>query len=343
MYHNERQLPITEGVKEKIAPLHGISRISNSTAAKAALIAALAAGTGCGGNVDSNDNLINQVNDIGCDPVPTCPRPYLSGAGAFSEDTYLNDQRWFRVNPETNEIIVVCDPTERDFCEEGETPAEDGCSPPVCPGAQESMCDPVPSRKEQNAPYRGANLANYPTSSEHYQNLPWIQENKLDYPVIFDSAPDCEAGETPEGDSYYRCDMIPTCESTIPYCEPLRRCEPGESPVTCEQSYARYGNIDDCHTHANNINQITGAYYIDMSPYWDNNNICGEQYDPDLNEYFYSPPAVTVNCLPVRECANGEEPYRTSITVNVDCGQWGSWTTVSGDYAPSCDPIKSCE
>lgn len=321
--------------------LPGISRMANSAAARVALVAALSS-PGCGSEVTTYDIVQTGTPTKpvpACSPIPDCPSPTIGVPNTEQPSFYDESGRWRRINPVTGEQFKVCEPVKRDFCEEGENPQDDGCELPVCENA--TMCDPIQSIKKGSMgrfPY----LANFPRSSGDAFLINYAYNNDVDYPVIYDNVPDCEPSETPKGDSYYSCDLIETCEDTIPYCDPLPRCKEGESPISCKENIDgnQYGSqeacLEDVYRTANMLSQnaLEGYQLADAG--------CQEEYDESIDEYFWKAPAVDVVCLPTRECEEGEIPVETTSEVDVDCGKWGSWTSYN-NYAASCDPIKSCD
>jgi len=340
---NERQFSVDTSINDATTTPHsmpGIVRISNKASAQAALVlvGAMAVTGGCGGKVTVDGNSTIQVQGETCSPIADCPNPKLSAQGEY-ENYYDLSGRWRRYDPTTGEQFKVCEPTQRDFCQEGENPQDDGCEPAVCKNIE--PCDPIPSRKKDGAAYRLPDRANFPTSSTHASLLPWIYSDTTLYPVIYDNTPDCAPGEkTPDGETYYTCDQLPTCEKTIPYCDPLPRCEEGESPVTCEPPGGAYGVEQDCINSLNETINLFSFYGLDLSP--GANNMCEPEWDSSVNETAYTLPKITMNCLPTPECKDGEQPTDSTLTTQINCEKWGSWLS-SYTYAPSCDPIESCK
>ncbi len=320
------------------------SRAAYSTVSRAALLAALvtAGTTGCGSEVTTYD--IVQAGTPtepvpACSPIPDCPIPTIGVPDTEEPSFYDQSGRWRRIDPVTGEQFKVCEPVKRDFCEEGENPQDDGCEPPVCENA--TMCDPIQSAEKGSAgryPY----LANFPRSSVDAFLINYAYNNDVDYPTIYDITPDCEPGETPEGDSYYSCDLIETCEDTIPYCDPLPRCKEGESPISCEENVGGYSYYDKEVCLEDLYKTVDMLYQNGLEGYQLADAGCQEEYDESIDEFVWRAPLVNVACLPTRECEEGEIPVVTTSTVDVDCGKWGSWVSYS-DYTASCDPIKSCD
>lgn len=319
-----------------------VSRVRNRIAAGTLMV--LASLSSACGKVTTEENIIIEVNeDIGCTPVPECPEPKISifgGPKEASEKFYIQSQRWFRINPETEEIIKVCDPTPRDYCEEGENPQEDGCDPPLCEGVQEAMCDPVPSLSP-NGPYRFPSQANYPTGPISQSTRIYIYNNLTDNPIIFDNVSDCGPDESPNGETYYSCDVIPTCEETIPYCDPLPRCKAGQSPIACtEEPGQKFSSEEQCTEFL--YGEVQSMSHDFSTSSWFSDLECKMVYDESINENVYKLPNIEVVCKVTPECQEGEIPEKTTRTVPIDCGEWGSFSSVD-EYAATCDPIKSCD
>lgn len=292
------------------------------------------ASANCGGSVQVEGD---QMEILGCDPVPDCPD--IPSPINPKANFYLDSKRWARIDPESGEVKKVCEPVERDFCSEGQDPEIDKCSLPVCEGAV--ACDPIPSRAK-NGGYRWPERANYPTSSEQAYSIIYVEHDETRHPIIYDSAPDCEPGESPIGESYYSCDIIPTCpeEEQIAYCEPLRRCEPGESPIVCEEKDRSviFEDEQTCKDFMNDVGAFFWRYSLDVSPVMD--AACISEMTPHGFEA-YRPPVMTIQCLPTPECENGEIAQTITRSIPIDCGRWGSWVS-EYSYGLSCDPIKSC-
>jgi hypothetical protein len=316
-----------------------INRVSNATLARAmATVACLTGLSACEGEVTAIKN--------GCSPVPNCPAVELNaqGPGNF----YASSHRDRRVNPETHEIIRVCEPAVRDFCTGDRTPAQDHCELPVCANAV--ACDPIPSRSSNTESYRDIDVANFPINNDNVGSQWDYLDSAMFYdiynfPVIFDNTPDCKLGqgEKPvEGASYLTCDPLPTCDSTIAYCDPTPRCKPGESPIFCTGNGLKFGPEQEyfCQEALAQTDYIFSMSGIDVTPLYE--TACLPETDPDSGLIFYTIPSITKTCLPIPECQTGEVPYNTNIVVPVVCGQL-NWISDSGPYTASCDRIKSCK
>lgn len=287
--------------------------------------------------------------NVSCDPIPYCPEVNMKGVGPIGpnqgKDYFNASGRWQRFNPQTGKATEVCQPIQNVTCADDQTSEKDGCAPPICESAK--ACDPIPSRKDMDG-YRTPDQANFPTSSNAANALPYILNDSVNFPVIYDNSPDCKLEgspneKSPQGETYYSCDVIPTCppDKIIPYCDPLPRCKEGQSPVSCdvEPNSQRYSFQDDCTQVINNTNNFLGWYRLDANPII--GQMCQPQFDPSINETFYSIPIMNVVCLPTRECADGEIPTNTFASIPMNCNGV-TWT--SEQYASlSCDPIKSCK
>jgi hypothetical protein len=268
--------------------------------------------------------------ELGCSPVPDCPTFNIPG----ESNLYYHRGLFMRENSATGDLYQVCAPNERNLCEDGQTPANDGCELPVCDNAK--ACDPVPSRKE-NEFVINLDRANIPTSTlevlyghRHFDTP--------SYPVIYDNVPDCAPGQSSEGSSHFSCDPIPTCEKTFDVCRDLPRCQPGESPITCTEMPGEFLSEQQCLDYLVRSYGHLGQHYLTV---YQVKEMCTPEFDPVINQNVYRPPIMEVKCLPVPECQPGERPVSRTLNINFDCGKWGSW--ISNDtYAPSCDPIKSC-
>lgn len=333
-----------------------LNRVSNRISAKVALLLSALAASSCGGNVTVGDNMLGDYPDAqapdaqapdaehACSPVPNCPAVPVSiyNPQQPDEDYYFETDRWYRINPETKDVTIVCEPVHKEECAPGQTPQKDNCTIPICKDAK--TCDPVPSAKSKDQPWRMPYVANLPINSDSSFYNPFEFENHQRYPIIFDNTPDCAPGETPATESYYTCDIIPTCEKTIPYCDPLPRCNPGQSPISCEESpkMQRFSYKDDCTENYNNLINWLAMQGVNPDPITLNADLCEKKHDDSINEDYYQMPLISVNCRHIPECADGEVPVKKAAEIYYDCGKWyqGSQTF---DYAPSCDPIKSCK
>lgn len=357
-----------------------ISRVNNRVGAGVLMVLSSVAGTSCGGRAMETTILYNNKDDAGsknndgnniegtlpdggdikgtpleeagvtiidkgCSNVPVCPDPKVSlyaGPHEPNENFYTWDRRWFRVDPSTNEIIKVCEPVNPDFCEEGENPEDDGCDAPVCDGVQEAMCDPIPSRVP-DGPTRRPDQANFPTKHIRSDIIKYIREDTVGYPVIFDNVPDCGPnGEPKEGETYYSCDLIPTCEKTIDYCDPLPRCKEGQSPIVCtDVPKAEYPSEETCYDNLYESLYGVGHYGIDTGM-WFSDLTCFPRTDENTGKTVYPLPTVEVVCRVEPECEEGEMPHIITRETPLDCGKWGFHTSIT-KRSGSCDPIKSCD
>jgi hypothetical protein len=331
------------------------NRISNRASAKVvALLAALAgiSNVSCGGKVEVNEEIIvveapdAQAPDaqVVCDPIPNCPAVPVSiyNSNPPDENFYFETDRWYRINPETKEVIVVCEPIHKQECQEGQDPQKDKCSIPVCKDAK--TCDPIPSMAGKNQPWRMPYQANLPSNSDFSHYNPFEFDDAGRYPMIFDNVSDCPNGVFPESETYYTCDILPTCEKTIPYCDPIPRCQPGQSPISCEDSptMQRYSYKGTCQEDYNNIVSWLARQGINPDPITLNADLCEEKYDSANNEKYYQMPLITIDCRNISECTDGEVPVKKSVDINLHCGKWYTGTETY-DYSLSCDPIKSCK
>lgn len=275
-----------------------------------------------------------------CSAVASCPefKPTWPPSQNPHYNEYLFSGRWVRHNPETGEEYKVCEPLERDFCEGDEMPQENMCEPPLCPDVQ--PCDPIPSRGSENEPVRRPQQAGFPTNSQH-PYIDHIYGNPDAFPIIFDDIPDCtpeRAELLKQGASYYHCDLLPTCEEKIPYCEPLPRCEDLQSPLSCstDGSYL-FGDLASCRDYMDRVRNLIRHWGVDIGPVLD--RACQPSGDGTDG---YRPPIIDVVCLPTPECKPGERPGLTPRAGVVDCEGLGMWTSTD-PFAPSCDPIPSCK
>ncbi len=329
--------------------------IRNQTAVLA-LSALAALSAGCGGKSTSEQTVI--IEDIGCNPVPPCP---LTKHSEWSDsptpvqhyEFFDQSGRWRRFDPKTGAAVIVCDPYPLPKCEEGQTPDEDGCSAPTCESALEEMCDPIPSFQHDGMyMQQGFTHANIPTSSNNYYPDPsYYNETNQDYPIIFDRVVDAKEGDeifsANEGESIYRKDIIPTCdkENQIQACRELPRCKENESPISCTVSpnahtVTQRSNCSDY--QMDEAAKFLAAYGFSIDPPNDyNNGLCFEGFDSNANEVFFVVPNYTINCLPVRECNEGEDP-ETAVEKAFDVTCDGATFKTTFKMA-NCDPIKSCE
>ncbi len=311
-----------------------------------------------------------QVAKLPCNPIPYCPEVKLNSGSLFSQNYYLQSGRWFRVNPLTHKIHKVCEPVKGTPCDEakGQTPQKDGCDLPVCDDA--TMCDPIPSSKVDpmyEGPAFMRDFANFPKTVYGQSNMPnngfyssyWFGSSIFDgtpdpisYPMIFDNVPDCKVGEKPkEGESYYTCDVIPTCAPTIPYCEPLPRCEPSQSAISIISQGSEGGtpavSSETCAQDLNSsLTSLTSHYHVDVALALE--KLCGPDGPYPKNHAFTV--TAEMHCLPIPECKPGEKPVKSStpLPITIDLGTLGmvaSTTgpnTIFGGYIPSCEPIPSC-
>lgn len=310
------------------------------------------------------------VNKLPCNPIPYCPEVKLNSAALFSQNYYLQVGRWFRVNPLTHKIHKVCEPVKGTPCDEkkGETPQKDGCDLPVCDDA--TTCDPIPSSKVDPM-YEGPaflrDFAHFPKTIYGQSNMPndgfsssyWFGSSIFDgtpdpikYPMIFDNVPDCKPGQKPkEGESYYTCDIIPTCDATIPYCEPLPRCEPSQSALSIIsqgfESGAPAVSSETCAQNlASSLTWLTSHYHVDVALALE--KLCGPDGPYPKNHAFTV--TAEMHCLPISACKPGEKPVKSStpLPITIDLGALGTVAsttgpnTIFGGLVPSCEPIPSC-
>jgi len=349
-HHEGLQNPDQQNVKAKTPGAS--SRFSNvlnvlRTAARTSpvLVALLGgADAGCSSvNVDASPGSTVE----GCSPMPDCPNfpPYPNA----TESLYDSSGRWRRIDPTTHKEFMVCDPTVRNFCADGQTPEADGCSLPVCENAK--TCDPIPSSPSHDV-WRSPDHANFPTSTDQYFNigLNYVYENETLYPTIYDNVPVCQPDESPAGETYYSCDVIPTCpeEKLLKYCDPLPRCADGQQSIKVEdQTNFAFGDLSQCLDYMNTAEFITETR--------GSVSIFGKQNETSLSvtacagevsngTTLYRPPRVEVVCIPTRECLPGEVTASTHhfLVQHIDAGKWGSWTSTSGGYELTCDPIPTC-
>ena len=302
-----------------------------------------------------------------CSPTPYCPDPKLGLTPFDTYNYYLQSGRWFRVDPTTHQVHKVCEPVKMPVCDEtkGETPEQNGCDLPRCADAK--TCDPIPSSKVDPmyvGPAFMRNFANYPQAL--YAQSNFLDQNyagsgnsmfdgsldALNFPMIFDNVPDCKPGEKPkEGESYYTCDIIPTCAQAIPYCEPLPRCAPGQAAMSFIPGGTENGapeiTVDNCiNTVKSRLGFLTSPYHIDPTPAIE--KLCGPSGLNPKNHVFVV--QAQVNCLPVRECNPGEIPVdtKTPLPITLNLGALGTVASTTGpNYEfggniPSCEPIPSC-
>lgn len=317
-----------------------------------------------GGDTSSADAQDTQQPKLPCSPIPYCPDIKLPFVPWTSVNYYLQVGRWFRVDPTTHKIHKVCEPVKGIPCDEkkGETPEKDGCDLPVCDDAK--MCDPIPSSKVNpmyESPAFQRDFADFPqvkyAQSTAYDNgissSYWFGSSLFDgtpdpvsHPMIFDNVPDCKVGEKPkEGASYYTCDIIPTCEKTIPYCEPLPRCEPGQAAISIISQDSESGlpaiSSETCVANLeSSLTWMTFPYHVDATPALE--KLCGPDGLYPKNHAFTV--TATMNCLPVPACKPGEKPVESStpLPITIDLGTLGKVASTTGSYAPSCEPIPSC-
>ena len=166
--------------------------------------------------------------------------------------------------------------------------------------------------------------ANLPTDSSFSFYNPFEFENRQRYPIIFDKTPDCAPGESPAAESYYTCDLIPTCKETIPYCDPLPRCNPGQSPISCEENanMERFSNKNDCDKQYNNVINWLGWQGVNSDPLTIYAELCEKKHDGSINEDYYQMPLITVNCRHIPECSDGEVPVEKPLDLYLQCGKW---------------------
>ncbi len=329
-----------------------VKRIFNRISAKVTVLLSTLAAASCGGKVEVDENIIiidtpdAQTPDApeACNPIPNCPAVPVSiyDPQQTDPDYYFESDRWYRINPETQEVTIVCEPVHKQECSPGQNPHEDNCTIPVCKDAK--TCDPIPSAKSKDQPWRMPYSANLPTDSSFSFYNPFEFENRQRYPIIFDKTPDCAPGESPAAESYYTCDLIPTCKETIPYCDPLPRCNPGQSPISCEENanMERFSNKNDCDKQYNNVINWLGWQGVNSDPLTIYAELCEKKHDGSINEDYYQMPLITVNCRHIPECSDGEVPVEKPLDLYLQCGKWYTGTTTF-DYAPSCDPIRSCK
>lgn len=299
------------------------------------LAALLPVGAAACGSATVDGNVVN-----GCSPIPDCPPVDVSIGGPYhNDDYYLTADRWTRTDPNTGNITKVCDPTDRDFCEGDQTPQTDGCELPVCENAK--ACDPIPSRPDEKSAQIALDQANLPVTpvgSDFLYN--YVDKDPVQFPVVYDNAPDCPPDYPIQPNSYLTCDPIPTCDDTFAYCRPLPRCAEGESPITCEDSQnPHFSTQEECVNQAADFGPWASRYglnFFDIA-----SALCIPEVDPNTGEDGWALPAITVKCLPTPECAPGEIPANTTLNTVLDCNKWGKLPS-SYTYAPSCDPVKSC-
>ncbi|MBD3330851.1 hypothetical protein GF354_04975 [Candidatus Peregrinibacteria bacterium] len=315
-----------------------------------ALATTLSALPGCG----SDCRAFEEENFEQCSVVAACPEPGLPSW--YSDNNYYLDQdRWVRINPVTSEAIKVCEPIKGIVCRDGETPDVDDCMKP-CEGVEAAVCDPVPSRQDPMEPYNFLNQANVPTSSLDWGS--WIdpQENRIDYPVVYDNPPDCEEGQNNEGETYLVCDEVSTCpeDQQIDYCRPQARCEEGQSPISCSSVEGYAATEETCQRITDQTIRMLNYYQL-LSDYTDeelvdslHNFVCDPQTgDP---EAVHQIPEVKIDCLPTPECEGDQRPEYITREIQLRCeyttsdGVTHTWERdTQNDWSSTCDPIKSCE
>lgn len=280
-----------------------------------------------------------------CTSVQYCPQPYKTFNDYQDNNYYLNSGRWIRIDPVTGITYKVCEPLKGKICDDNETPATDNCLLPECEDS--TTCDPIPAKATKDAPERYPDQANFATSVG-FDGPPFpmnINENNFSFPVIYDNIPDCEPNEEPVQPPWfdYGCDLIPTCEQTIPYCDPLPRCKPNQSPIHCQEQNLKLGDAEMCWDKMDAVDMFfMQAYGLDF-PYYAKDKLCEPNPNGDI-----SPPRIVIDCLPTPECKDGEFPEKTTAKVEIDCygwwedGDYYSWTS-ENENSMSCDPIKSCE
>lgn len=320
----------------------------------------------------------NQKNDtsstdagkpaLPCDPIPYCPDPKLGLTPYPTSNFYLETNRWFRVDPATEQIHKVCEPVKMPTCDEtkDETPQKNGCDLPRCPDAK--ACDPIPSVQSNpfvagGGPYFARDFAHYPTnlyaqsnwSNQGDLSMFWNPQNPIVFPMIFDNVPDCKPGEKPkEGESYYTCDILPTCAQTIPYCDPLPRCAPGQAamsfiPGDKENDAGLDIPVETCIANLQSRLQfIASPYHVDILPALE--KLCGPGGLNQKNNVFVI--EAKMNCLPIPECKPGEKPVynKEGFPLTLDLGTLGVVASATSldqyEYdkygTPSCEPIPSC-
>jgi len=291
----------------------------------------------------------NCIDDVGCTPVSECPIPDFNAVYIGESEPQPNfldtSGRWRRFDPTTGEAIIVCEPHPRVYCSENQTPETDNCFAPVCDGAYDRMCDPIPSRAEGTSRMPGGmTVANFPTYSDEYYDWNNINSRADVYPVIFDNIPDAENPDDLNGETQYNYDLIPTCppERQIDYCRPIRRCQNGESPISCTAGGTRVSSAVDCSPMILDIDDWLSNYNLTLMDVPVRADLCTQSFDASINETVYTAPVVELRCLPIPECEDGELPYDTHPVINMECnGQ--TWTTGNENWVmPSCDPIRSC-
>lgn len=329
------------GEAQKTPQKSFLNNIQSAVKASPLLAGMLAGMTGCGGNVVVDQAGPNVTVVEGCDPVPECPAVHLVSFSPVQNDqNFFNSSgRWERVNLLTGEVIEVCNPIEKkNVCTDGENPQKDDCELPVCENVE--VCDPIPSRQSKSG-YRTPEKANFPTSFNGTFDLSYVYADNVNYPVIYDNTQDCKVGESPMGETYYSCDVIPTCPpgKQIAYCDPLPRCQEGQSPITCGTDAIKYSSENDCYNSLNSLQNFLNAYRLGLDPVID--KFCQSQFDPNLNETYYTVPSANIVCLPTPECKNGELPQQTTKNIPMQCGDI-TWTHTES-YSLTCDPIPSCK
>lgn len=267
-----------------------------------------------------------------CSQTPRCPDVDL----AWLPDYYnTSPARVTRIHPNDMSAHAVCDVAAPDYCLAGEDSIIDDCEPPICPDAV--ACDPLPTLP--NNVFRYPKNANTPTNHIGGYTIP--DNDRRNNPPLFDTAPDCQEGFTPDGESYFICDPIPTCpkdEQFKDICDPLPRCAEGQSPIQCniEAEYYRFSDSVDCELRRKMTEDQLQFYFglrglgVDCEPL----------YFDDIRERGFAFPGINVVCLPTPECRPGEIPNgRTNTTVTMECN---GVTWQATNLGPSCDPIPSC-
>lgn len=307
-----------------------------------------------------------------CSPIPYCPNPKMSPATPWLDNLYLAQNRWFRVHPQTKEIRKICEPIKHPTCDaaKGEAPGKNNCDLPICDDA--TMCDPIPSRKSAQEPYFHRDFAPYPNTqyissgfASFFSQSPYPNSmNPYTQPFVFDNVPDCGPGESPAGESYMSCDLIPTCGETYATSdfpknvfypsEDLPRCEPGEPVATFGkfEEMSLYDKSKDCEkAYYDTFRWISSSYRVSpwkaIVAFCDPVDNLAAQKKPTL-----LPTKLTINCLPIPACGSKEVPTWAPLKpLQVDAGLYGIITTSMEDepvsqcpeicFAPSCEPIPS--
>jgi len=264
-----------------------------------------------------------------CDPIPDCP---VAITRLTDENVYTREDRWFRVNPETGDTVVVCNP---DRSEDELPPCDDAI-----------LCDPLPSRANYESPRIGFEKAPYPDNSlAMFQENPYSSED-----LVFDQTPDCIEGETAEdiGDhTLLLCDLIPTCDPaetfSIP-CTDIPQCELEQSPISCSDLPASWEtrSLSECRNYIRHTKNRMYRLGINVDTLFVDHEYCTIGSDGELTNL---PPIINLECLPLRECAPEENPEarERQIAYPLDCGDYAFYPTDRYEVNTTCSLTPFCE